>query len=149
MMKTISLLFCIGTLIIVWTGCSCCTFKGSNSGSMNGQVEHESSRAVIKQNVSYIEAVIDTVQIIDDIRFEANLLLSYVKSASNLESIAESGQYIRVTPQFVEGADKSPDMNNTRNKNLLSVRTAKPGSVLKGSVSLSPSGKWVLIDVNK
>jgi hypothetical protein len=148
-MKTILFLFSLGAFVIVWNGCSCCTFKAGDSGGLHERSDQVSSPAAIKQNFSYIEAVVDSVKIIDDIRYEVNLLLSSVKPGNSHESIAESGQYVRVVPQYVEGGDNSPDMNNIRNKNLLSVRTAKSGSVLKGSISLSPSGKWVLIDVNK
>ncbi len=149
-MKISIIYFSIVASLISWAGCgSCCTFKGEESGTINQRQDNTGSPAYIKSNLSSVEAVIDSIVIIDDVLFEVDMRLVSVAPAGGSESIAEQGQHIRAIPLFSHSSGTVPDTDNQRNKNLLSLRSAKSGARLKGIVTFSREGKWMLVDVNK
>ena len=101
----------------------------------------------ITQNISAIEAVVDTIVIVTELQYDAHIFLNSSTPIRGTMSVAEAGQRLVVSPQFVADEHGQIDVNNPLNKSLLSLRSAKPGQSFKGRISINRRGGWVLLGV--
>lgn len=144
------LLILLGLLL---ESCCSCNSTKCETGEVGGSAETSSlpkltQPAAIKQNVSLIEAVIDSVIHIDDTRFTLSLTVRSTREIEeDLPSLAEPGQKITVTPEFLPGGEKEIDLKDDRNRRLLALRSATSGTLVRGRVSLIAPGRWILADI--
>ena len=106
-----------------------------------------SQPTTIKQNVSLIEAVIDSITLVDDVQYRLSAQVRSANPVEGMASLAEAGQHILASAQYLQTQDGSIDYTNGRNKNLLALRSAKPGDVFTGKVALNAYGRWILVEV--
>jgi len=101
---------------------------------------------VIQQNVSVVEATIDTVILDNEIAYHASVL---VRSASGKEnSEAAEGEHLNIRPQFaLTGDPPSVEPGDPKNKGLLRLRMMKRGDAFSGKISLGQDGIWNLLEV--
>lgn len=149
MIKTTLIILAI-TATLYWCGCSCCTSRQTES-EIGRHIEsppykNEGSPTAIKQNFSYVEAVVDSVIVIDESQYRLSIRLITVSPGSAAENLAEPGQILTVVPQFVKDAGGSSENDSDRNKRLLLLRSAKRGDKMSGNISRSADGRWFLID---
>lgn len=130
---------------LVWIGCHYCTIQ--QSGSSTESATH-SNPSALKQQVSYVTGVVDTVIIIDPTRYTISVRVTSVASGGMGESIAEPGQRVTLIPQFVNDADGKPDLSHRRSKKLISLRSAKSGDTIQCSIIYSIENGWMIIDTN-
>jgi hypothetical protein len=105
----------------------------------------------IQANASMVEGIIQTVSV-DTARwnYHIDLLVVAVKSTPNSTSLAESGQILSVTPQYVLDEQGAIDLGNVRNMSLMKLRsTARAGDTLRGTISLRPDRTWALLDLSE
>jgi len=94
-----------------------------------------------------VRITVDSVVIVDTHRYRAYLYITEVMPQGGLPALAEAGQHIVASPEFVMSGGNSIDGENQRNKNLLGLRTAKPGDPFNVMISLRSDGTWLLLDV--
>jgi len=100
---------------------------------------------VLQQNISSVEAVVDSIMLIDDQHYRASVLIRALLPPDN--GFVSPGANHILTPQFVLTNSFTLDMTNKKNISLLSVRSLKRGNVFDGKISLNPQGSWILFEV--
>jgi len=134
---------------LVWIGCHCCTIQqtGQQTGDSTKSAVH-SGPSAITQQVSYVSGIIDSVIVVDTMRYKITLRLTSVASGGSGESMAEPGQRLTLVPQFVSDANGHPDLSHSRTKSLMSLMSAKKGDTIRCSIVYSIGNGWMLIDTN-
>lgn len=64
-----------------------------------------------------------------------------------MESLAEAGQEVVVSPLYTTGKNGGIDIMSERNRSLRSLRDLQTGEMIKGKISLAQSGEWILVEV--
>ncbi len=103
--------------------------------------------AAVKANSTIVTATVDSVVVLDDVHYKMAIHTTSAEAAGELSSLAEKGQSMVVTPEYVLTEEGKEDPASDRNRKLLSLRAAKPGQIIRGLVSLRQDGKWVLTEV--
>jgi hypothetical protein len=102
--------------------------------------------AAWKENMAMIGAVILDMTMIDSVRYSLTLELRTVLPSGNMETMAESGQTVVVSPDYALGPDGSISLDVDRNRRLFRFRERKPGEGMVGRITLHPDGTWGLFD---
>jgi hypothetical protein len=147
----IKLSLSIFIISLVW---SCCNVKDSQqTGTIKKQNNKESvvqrakSPTVFKPNISVIEAIIDSVIIIDNNKFRVVITISSSIPEEDIASYADVGQQIICTPEYFISENGIIDENNNRNIKLKSLRGTESGEHIKAKISLGNKGDWKIIEV--
>ena len=101
----------------------------------------------IKSNMTTVEAVVDTVLILDSLHYKIKLMISTVIPEGGYESLAENNQTISAIPGYVLNETGVADMNDQRNQGLFRLRDAHHQEPIKGKISLTEKQGWVLVSV--
>lgn len=117
------------------------------SQTLSSAKEEGDRLTVMKPNFIAITASVESVVVIDSVRYR---LIVHLKSATSNEGMEApaSDQRLELTPQFIRAADSSIDATHARNKRLLSLRRAQPGDTFSGTIALNPQRQWLLIEVD-
>lgn len=133
---------------------SCRSSDSSKEGTPGGSSESKSGPAPgmpegrgtsIKANFSAATVIVDSIVILDSVRYTAYVYIKNVKPSEAMPSFAEADQHITASPEYLKGADGSVDPENERNRNLLALRGARAGDSLEVKISLLADGTWSLI----
>jgi hypothetical protein len=103
--------------------------------------------AAIVQNVSTVEAVIENIDLVDDVHYTLGIFIVSSSPMNGRVSIIEPGQRVTVSATYVTDASGTVDPKNERNASMLSLRTVKPGVSFKGKIMLDQRGGWSLTEV--
>lgn len=150
-----NIIFILLLVSFVLLNVGCCSSNASNSGEnlrqkttnvVSSPVKHSQPTA-IKSNAVKIEAVVDSVTIVDEIDYQLYITISSILPVEGSETIAETGQHLIVTPEFYKEGNREIDKRHERNMKLLKLRDIKQGDRFKGIISLNSNGRWILIDV--
>lgn len=106
-----------------------------------------SAPTTIRENATLIDAIVDSSKIINDLQYELFLTITKASSIGALDNFTEVGQRIKVKPNYVLDDSHKIDRVNERNKRLLKSKELKTGSVIKGKISLTTAGEWILADI--
>ena len=104
----------------------------------------DEQQAAIKQNVSIINAVIDSIVLVGGIPNRLFLHITSVTPQGGMESLAEVGQHIVVSPRYVINQHGAIDQNNEHNKKLLMLQNVRRRDTLKGEISYNLKQGWML-----
>ncbi|MBI4811412.1 MAG: hypothetical protein HY800_08260 [Ignavibacteriales bacterium] len=151
-----NIIFILLLVSFVLLDVGCCSSNASNSGEnleqkttnvVSSPVKHSQPTA-IKSNAVKVEAIVDSVTIVDEIDFRLFITVSSISVVEGSETIAETGgQHLIVTPEFYKEGNRKIDKRHERNMKLLKLRTYKQGDRLQGIISLNSNGRWILVDV--
>ena len=140
-------LFCV----LGATGCFASKTADQSQPSVNDSTAiaafpemHHAPNAV-QQNISSVEAVVDSVYLIDDQQYKVSVLIRTLLLPGS--GFASPGEHLTLTPQFVLTDSSTVDMMNPKNLSLLSVRSLKKGNTFKGKISLNQQGSWILYEI--
>ena len=100
---------------------------------------------VLQQNISSVEAAVDSVFLIDDYHYRVSVLIRALLPPDL--GFVSPGENLTLTPQFALTDSFTLDMMNKKNISLLSVRSLKKGNIFDGKISLNPQGSWILFEV--
>ena len=120
-------------VVLFFYGCSCPGTRPESSGSGDHPA---GAPAAIKQSISYVEGVIDSVIIVDQDHFQLAVTLVSARAGSGGESLAESGTQLRLVPSAAADAGAK----------LSRFRSARRGDKFSGTIVRSADGGWVLLD---
>ncbi|MDI6765962.1 MAG: hypothetical protein QME52_03970 [Bacteroidota bacterium] len=101
----------------------------------------------LKENAALIDAIIDSLIVIDDLQYELSIAIIKVSSIGAIDNFAEVGQRMTVKPNYVLDDSHKIDLLNERNKRLLKIKALKAGGIIKGKITLTKAGEWLLADV--
>jgi hypothetical protein len=140
-------------MLVFWIGCAPPAERQVRPGAdTTAQVQSppsgggQPSPTVWKENMSMFGAALIDIRLIDNYRYEMTLELRTVLPSGGAESLAESGQTVVVTPEYVLGADGNISLEVERNRRLFQLRGRKPGDAVMGRLTLHADGTWHLID---
>jgi|GEM_PF-2583798 len=140
-------LFCV----LGATGCFASKTADQSQHSVNDSTavaafpeSHHAPNAV-QQNISSIEAVVDSVLLIDEQQYKVSVLVRTLLLPEG--GFASPGEHLMLTPQFVLTDSSTVDMMNPKNLSLLSVRSLKKGNMFKGKISLNQQRSWILYEI--
>jgi hypothetical protein len=134
-------------LVLIMSLVSCCTPRKAESPPQ--APARETPATALKQNLSAVEAVIDSVALGPAPgEYSLRVTLTRTTGVEPMENLAEAGQKITLVPQYVLGSTGAPDTASVRNKGLMGLRSATKGETLKGRIALGSDGRWVLVEVN-
>jgi hypothetical protein len=91
--------------------------------------------AGLQQNLSYLDAVVDSVLYPEEDRFELVVTVSAARSAGAKASMVEPGARLTLTP----------DLAADRGGTLSAFRNAKRGDRFSGTVVRALDGRWILL----
>lgn len=150
MIKTRSIIF----IILILGGISC---RSSEPPKQNPPAIPDTTKtaatvnikqpAAISQNVSNVEAVIERIELIDDVHYNLGIFIVSSSPVNGRVSIVEPGLRVSVSAVYVTDAAGTVDAKNEKNASLLSLRSAKPGVSFKGKIMLDQRGGWRLVEV--
>jgi hypothetical protein len=121
---------------------------GDPHEAVSGREVPSAHQTAIAANFSAASVGVDSLVILDTLRYRAFLYIASVRAQGTMASFAETGQRIEATPQYLKGASGSIDLGNPRNNRLFALRGAKAGDSLEVKISLLSVGGWVLVDVD-
>ena len=140
---------------VIWSGCSCCTSQKTESDTTvrddeNGGNDRPGAGAptAIVQNLTYIEALVESLLIIDDMDYRLSIRLISAKGGGSAGSLAEPGQQLTVVPRYLMIEEGTQEKESERNGRLMSLRSARNGDKFEGTISRSTKDGWILIDAN-
>ena len=105
------------------------------------------SPTTIKQNVSYVTAVVDSIHLLGEYDYRLFATIRTVTSKDGMESFVEPHQQLELRPALQTVDDQGADANDERNKKILQLRTTQRGDSFIGSISLTIPGGWILTHV--
>jgi PBP1b-binding outer membrane lipoprotein LpoB len=104
-------------------------------------------RAAVKQNLTLVAAIVDSVEILDSLNYMFVVKLQTAIPERNFESFTEPGQIITVYPGYQLDESKQVDMKNPVNKKLFEMRSLKRRGHFIGKVTLASDMKWYITQV--
>lgn len=120
------------------------------SESTKVAVPHQTgAQTTIKQNSSFVTAVIDSIIPVDEFRYRLYATVLTVEARGAMENLAESNQKLELRPEYTLNDRGVVDTNDERNKSILRLRSAHPGETFSGKVSLTVPGGWIITLVEK
>lgn len=123
--------------------------SADSSGNVPLSVEAQSANpTVMKPNFIAITATIESLIVIDTIRFRLMVVLHSASSTEGMESLS-AGERIELTPKYILADDSSINPNDARNKELLSIRSASAGEQISGVIMWNPTHHWLLLSAKK
>ncbi|MBI4549242.1 MAG: hypothetical protein HY707_14770 [Ignavibacteriae bacterium] len=139
-------------LALVAAGC-CSSDKSQTSDTAKPEAQEVRVQSTggkpttVKPNVTEIEARINSITLVDSIHYKLSISIIAVKPAEGMESLAEAGQEVVVSPLYTTGKNGGIDIMSERNRSLRSLRDLQTGEMIKGKISLAQSGEWILVEV--
>lgn len=103
--------------------------------------------SAIRENASVIVARIDSIASGEIPAVRLAITVDSSGQAGGIDSFAEPGQRITITPEFATAADGAIDTTAARNVRMKTVAGMKTGDRFRGIISLRSSGEWVLTDL--
>jgi len=107
-----------------------------------------SAPTVMKPNFITMTATIDSIIVLDSIRYRLIIRLISASSTEGAEA-PNTDQRLVLVPQFVQAKESTEDWTNPRNARLLALRRKHQGDTISGTISLNKQQQWILIDVNE
>lgn len=104
-------------------------------------------RAAIKENSTFVGAVIVTVDLIDSINYKFKVNLQTAIADHSMPTLLEPGQTVEVFPAFILDENNNVDMNNPINKKLLELRNLKKKGYFIGKLTVAPDNKCYITQV--
>jgi hypothetical protein len=104
-------------------------------------------RAAVKENLTLVAAIIDSVELLDSLNYKFVVKLQTAIPESNFESVIEPGNIITVYPGYQLDESKQVNMKNPLNKKLFELRTLKKKGHFIGKVTLANDMKWYITQV--
>lgn len=141
-------------LAAIVTGC-CSSQKMEKTGSSVPDTQRHPGQTPpgegtsIKRNGAAVTAVVESVAVIDGDRYRIFVRLDAVTAAEGMDSPAEQGRRLVLSPEYALDWNGIVDHSNERNKRLLSLHSAKPGDKFRGTISMIARKGWVIVDVEK
>lgn len=105
-------------------------------------------RAAIKENSTFVGAVVVTVDLIDSIEYKFRVNLQTAIPEQSGVALLEPGQSLEVYPAFIIDENAKIDLNNPINKKLLELRTLKKKGYFIGKLTVAPDNKCYITDVD-
>jgi hypothetical protein len=141
--------------IVLLIGCSSgITKESTHEPAAAVGTGHQSSvksdkyvKTIIKANSTAIEAVVDSVQFIDEYQYRLFAVIDSVIPESSQEPLIESHQKVELTPKYFLYESGKIDMNDERNKKILQLRSSLRGDSFSGKITLLPQIGWVITSV--
>ena len=106
-----------------------------------------SQSTAIKPNASLIQAVVDSVVMVDSESYILSVRVQTAEAVNGMENLATAGEQLSLIPQFIRTETDAIDQANPTNRQLLRLRTAWRGDTVRGRISLSLQGNWVIVKV--
>jgi len=138
--------------LLLAAGCSC--DKAQKSGSAASDTSQHRDQipgnkdAAIKSNAMAITAVVESVAVLDDVRYRLFVsLISTDSHTEGMETAADSGRRMVLSPEYALNAQGKCDRSNERNNRLMTLLSAKPGERITGKISLLQNEGWVIVDI--
>lgn len=119
--------------------------SGNDSTAVAAFPEIHHAPNAVQQNISSVEAVVDSVFLIDEQQYKVSVLIRSLLLPEG--GFASPGEHLTLTPQFVLTDSSAVDMSNPKNLSLLSVRSLKKGNSFKGKISLNQQRSWILYEI--
>src|SRR5437660_11474231 len=139
-------------LVLLAVGCSSDKTQKSGSAasdtSQHGELFPGKKDAAIKSNNMAVTAVVESVAVLDDVRYR--LFVRVVSTDSHnegMETVADSGRHMVLSPDYALDEQGKCDRSNERNKRLMTLLSAKGGDRIAGNISLLQNGGWVIVDI--
>ncbi|MDP2208198.1 MAG: hypothetical protein Q8K98_05400 [Bacteroidota bacterium] len=105
-------------------------------------------RAAIKENSTFVGAVVVTVDLIDSINYKFKVNLQTAIADHSMPTLLEPGQSVEVFPAFILDENNDVDMNNPINKKLLELRILKKKGYFIGKLTVAPDNKCYITEVD-
>lgn len=104
-------------------------------------------KAAVKENLTLVGAVVESVELLDNLNYKFVVKLQTAIPEANYESIIEPGQVITVYPSYQLDENKKVNMKNPINQKLFELRTLKKKGYFIGKITLSNDTKWYITQV--
>ncbi|SRR2546426_1112672 len=138
--------------LLLAVGCSSDKAQKSDSAAsdttQHGELFPGKKDAAIKSNAMAVTAVVESVAVLDDVRYRLFVrLLSTDSQTEGMEKVADSGRHMVLSPEYALDEQGKCDRSNDRNMRLMTILSAKPGDRIAGSISLLQNKGWVIVDL--
>jgi hypothetical protein len=104
-------------------------------------------RAAVKQNLTLVGAIIDSVELIDSLNYKFHVQLQTAIPEAGYESVVEPGQVLSLYPAYQLNENNIIDMNNPVNKKLIQMRILKKKAFIIARITFENDMKWYIIQV--
>ncbi|MDI6804466.1 MAG: hypothetical protein QME58_11585 [Bacteroidota bacterium] len=104
-------------------------------------------RAAIKENSTFVGAVIVSVDLIDSVNYKFKVNLQTAIADHSMPTLLEPGQSVEVFPAFNLDENNKVDMKNPINKKLLELRILKAKGYFIGKLTVAPDNKCYITEV--
>jgi hypothetical protein len=143
-----TMLICSLMLSLLELGCcsSGATERATPGGSAETATARHAPPNMIQQNLATVEGVVDTVALTGPTDFRLSMLIRSTGTQAN--GFAAQGEHLTLSPQYQLTDSGTIDAQSARNAGLLKLRSAKRGDVVRGKISLTSDGRWVLLEAH-
>lgn len=136
-------------IVYIFTGCSArkdTIKKKPEPIPEQTQVEKEINKSpnIIKENSTLVAAIIDTVEIIDDLYYRVNVKINTAIPDNWNVVVIEPGQEITVLPDYRKNEENNVDLSNPINQKIFEIRNLKKKGMFIGKVTLAPDNNYYL-----
>jgi len=101
----------------------------------------------LRANATIIMAVVDSVAGGEGDNYRLSIYISKADPFKGMDSFAGAGQHLTVSPDYLLDDSGAVEKIDERNRKLISLKSAQPGDVFGGTISMNANGAWVLVEV--
>ena len=137
-------------IVISFVGCTSTeSTKNSTASSADTSKVPELPPTVVMKNMTRVTAVVESIEVIDDVRYTLSAFISAAEPVGSMTSLAQTGERLSLYPYYELDGSGLVDKNSVRNKPLMMLLNAKQGESFKAIVAQDKWGGWMIVAVEK
>ena len=119
------------------------------SPSSLGQIEKTGLPATDAENSCRVEAVVESIQPINEHRFMVGLFILKSTRVKGSGHLIEPAQRVIASPRFITNASGTMDTSSAVNTSFRKLRTIPTGTTIRGMLSIDHRGSWQLLSIDE
>lgn len=127
--------------------CSCCSDVTRREQTENNTSLHDSNPQSIQINKSIVKIQVKSIDKKEETDFTIKGLILYVIEDPAYPSMAIKNEVYLLTPGFVLNPQMNIELDNEKNKNLLSLNSLTEGDEFDAVISFNKTSGWIINEI--